>query len=249
MHYSLETYRKNARLILLFSLSFLIAFAIPILAAFPTFNDAGAILIRTSSLFYFNLTPLSASVIIIASIFSLLFLSFAIVSINVIVKHSRMHVRVSAEVLKGIEKYTGRIFAVLGLFTLAIFASEVLTYGIKPVGLITAIVGLALTPFVFYAPASIVMEDSRIGRAMKRSAKFFCLRLRLFPHMACDGHSCNHPDKSPLHNGCAVVLRIPLHHSELHPGDAIPDSVPERGVPEEIPDDEAVRRWRSHMYK
>ena len=173
MHYSLETYRKNGRLILLFSLSFLIAFAIPILAAFPTFNDSGAILIRTSSLFYFNITPLSASVIIIASIFSLLFLSFAIVSINVIVKHSRMHVRVSAEVLKGIEKYTGRIFAVLGLFTLAIFASEILTYGIKPVGLITAIVGLALTPFVFYAPASIVMEDSRIGRAMKRSAKFF----------------------------------------------------------------------------
>ena len=173
MHYSLETYRKNGRLILLFSLSFLIAFAIPVLAAFPTFNDAGAILIRTSSLFYFNLTPLSASVIIIASIFSLLFLSFAIVSINVIVKHSRMHVRVRAEVLKGIEKYTARIFAVLGLFTLAIFASEILTYGIKPVGLITAVVGLALTPFVFYAPASIVMEDSRISKAMKRSAKFF----------------------------------------------------------------------------
>ena len=173
MHYSIETYRKNARLILLFSLSFLIAFAIPVLAAFPTFSDAGAILIRTSSLFYFNITPLSASVIILASVFSLLFLSFAMVSINVIVKHGRMHVRVSAEVLKGIEKYTGRIFVVLSLFTFAIFASEILTYGIRPVGLITAIVGLALTPFVFYAPASIVMEDSRISKALKRSARFF----------------------------------------------------------------------------
>ena len=180
LHYSAETYRKNAKLILLFSLSFLIAFAIPVLAAFPTFNDAGGILVRTSSLFYSNLTPLSASVIITASIFSLLFLSFAIVAINVIVKHSRVHMRIRAEVIKGLERYTGRVFAVLGFFTIAIFASEVLTYGIRPVGLTTAFVGLILTPFVFYAPASIVIDDSKLSRSIRRSAGFFVSGFKYF---------------------------------------------------------------------
>ena len=86
LSYSFDFYAKHLRLIMLFSISFLIAFVIPGLAPLPTYNDAGAIFIRTASIFV-NLNAISASIIVASVFFSLLFLSFAIVAINILVKY------------------------------------------------------------------------------------------------------------------------------------------------------------------
>ena len=165
--------------LLLFSLSFVIALLIPIFASLPAYNDIGAIFVRTSSVFV-NLNPLSSAVIIASTLFSLLFLSFAIVAINVIVKHSRTHVRVRMEVINGIERYTGRVFIVLLLFTAIVIAANLVTYGWGSPGIFAALIGLIFTPFFFYAPSSIVIDDRGVWQAMRASVSYFVKRFDYF---------------------------------------------------------------------
>ncbi|MGC8495990.1 MAG: hypothetical protein ACP5MX_02170 [Candidatus Micrarchaeia archaeon] len=179
VQYSYSTYIENIKLMLLFSLSFIIAFLIPLFASFPTFNDAGAIFIRTASIFV-NMNSISASIIIISLFFSLLFLSFAIVAINVVVKHSRVNTRITREVMQGLEKYTSKVFMVLLLLSFVIIVVDVLSFGSGYSGIITSIAVLLLTPFIFYAPASIVIDDSRVWRAFKASFMFFFKRFDYF---------------------------------------------------------------------
>ncbi len=179
LSYSVYTYTNNIRLLLLFSLPFVIAFLIPVFASLPTYNDAGAIFLRTASAFV-NLNALNASIIAVAVLFSLLFLSFSIVAINVIVKHSRTHVRVKQDVIRGLEKYTGRVFVLLLLFTTVVLLVNVGTYGLGHYGLITSVIVLVFTPFLFYAPSSIVIDDNGILRSMRSSLRFFIKRFDYF---------------------------------------------------------------------
>ncbi len=173
--YSVGTYMKNIKLILLFSLAFVLAFLIPIFAAFPTYNDMGAILLRTSSVFL-NMTVLSTAVIVVAVFFSLLFLSFAIVAINVMCKHSRTHTRIRREVMEGLETYTSKVFMLLMLETLILLLVSVLFYGTSYSASAAAVAGLALTPLFFYAPSSVVIDDSRVLHSLRSSFRFFMRR-------------------------------------------------------------------------
>ena len=179
LKYAADTYTKHLKLILAFSLAFIIAFLIPVFASFPTYNDLGAIFLRTASV-YLNLNIIDVAVVVIAVLFSLIFLSFAIVAINIIVKHSRTRTRVTQEVMRGLEAYTGRVFIVLLLFTFILIVVNAATYSLRYSGVITAAAGLLLTPLFFYAPASIVIDDRRIVRAMRASAAFFVRRLDYF---------------------------------------------------------------------
>ena len=177
--YSAGTYTKNIKLILLFSLAFVLAFIIPMFAAFPTYNDLGGILLRTSSVFL-NLNLLNTGVIVVSVFFSLLFLSFAIVAINVICKHSRTHTKIKQEVLEGLETYTGKVFVVLLFETLILLLASILLYGTGYSAIVMAVVGLVITPAFFYAPSSIVIDDNRALNAMRSSTRFFAGKFGYF---------------------------------------------------------------------
>ncbi len=177
--YTARAYYSNLRVILLFSLSFIIAFLIPILAFFPTYNDMGAIFVRTASELL-NLNIFSFSVIIVSVLFSLIFLSFAIVAINIIVKHSRVHVRIKKEVFEGLEKYTSRVFAVLLLFTFLLSVFNLAVYLLVLPAYLYYIVALVLTPFFFYTPSSIVIDDLKVSHAIKMGTLFFFRRFDYF---------------------------------------------------------------------
>lgn len=179
LNHTIRTYFANIYLILLSSISFIIAFLIPIFASFPTYNDMGGVLLRTASI-YLNLNPFNTAIIIISTLFSLLFLSFAMVAINIVVKHSRTQTKIKSEVIRGLEKYTTNVFVVLLLATIIIVLANVLSFKSGYSAVITALVALIITPFVFYAPASIVIDDNRVSRAIKASAKFFIKRFDYF---------------------------------------------------------------------
>ena len=177
--HAIETYFSNIYLILLCSISFIIAFLVPAFASFPTYNDAGSVLLRTSSIFL-NLNPFTTAIIVIAMLFSLLFLSFAMVAINTVVKHSRTQTKIKSEVIRGLEKYTGRVFTILLIATVIIALANILSYNSGYSGPVTAIVALLITPFLFYAPSSIVIDDTNLFRAIKAGTKFFSKRLDYF---------------------------------------------------------------------
>lgn len=179
LSYAFETYFGKLGLLLLFSISFVIALLIPIFVSLPTFTDIGAIFVRTSSVFV-NLTAPSAAVIIASTVFSLLFLSFAIVAINVIVKHSRTKTRIRHEVIEGLERYTGRVFIALLFYTAIVMAASLISYGTGTAGVAAAVVGLAFIPFFFYAPSSIVIDEGGIWHSMRASASYFFKRFDYF---------------------------------------------------------------------
>ncbi len=167
---SFHTYRSNLKLVLLFSIPFIIASLIPLFAPFPTYISAGAIFLRNSSIFL-NLNFISLAVIIAAFFLSLLFISFAFVAINLIVKSKRTHTKASSRVLKGIEKYTVNVLIVLLIYSIVLSIASVLGYMAGIQALITGIVGFFGFVFVFYAPSAIVMEDKKIIRSMIDSVR------------------------------------------------------------------------------
>ncbi|MDE1871073.1 MAG: hypothetical protein KGI06_02425 [Candidatus Micrarchaeota archaeon] len=179
LKHSVNTYFSNIYLIILSSLSFVIALIIPLFASFPTYNDIGGVLLRTASI-YLNLNPFNTAIIVISVLFSLLFLSFAMVAINIVVKHSRTQTKIRAEVIRGIEKYTGNVFVILFIATIVMVLANILTFNSGYSGIITVIVALAITPFVFYAPASIVIDDAKLLRSVRASLKFFVKRFDYF---------------------------------------------------------------------
>jgi hypothetical protein len=176
---ALETYTKHAQLLLISSISFVIAILIPIFAAFPTYTAMGGIYLRTASIFS-NLTVLNTAVIVVSVFFSLLFISFAMVAINIIVKHSRTYAKIRQEVFRGLEKYTSRVFVVLLILETIIILANALSFAVTNStlwsGALTAIVGLIISPFFFYAPASIIIDEKNTPRAMVASFRFFFKR-------------------------------------------------------------------------
>ncbi len=176
---SLKTYKKNIKLILLFSIAFVIALLIPVFAPFPTYNDLGSIFIRTGSI-YLNLNFIDTIIIIASTMFSLLFLSFAIVAMNVIVKHAHTATRIRKEVIDGLEKYTANVFIVLLFFTALLVLVSFLTYYTGYSGIATIIAAIVLIPFLFYAPTSIVIDDTRIMRAIGHSLSFMKNHFKYF---------------------------------------------------------------------
>lgn len=172
LEHSFEFYKKNIELIFLFSIAFILAFIIPVFAPLPTYNDAGGIFIRTASVFA-NLNIYSASIIVVSVFFSLLFLSFAIVAINILVRHTRTHTKIRDEVIKGIERYTGRVFFILIIYTGILLLVNILFYSYGISGIATSLVGIALMPLFFYAPSAIVIDEHKLRPAIRAGMRFF----------------------------------------------------------------------------
>lgn len=167
-----EVYREKLSLALIFSIPFIIAFAIPLLAPLPTYITAGAIFLRSASIFVNgNISLLSLVVITVSTIFSLLFLSFAFVLISLLVKSKRTHSKVGMRAFKNIEVYIGRVFSIFLLYTVAIVFANILGYFIGISTLLTGLVGFFLFALLFYAPSAVVVDDKRPSRAIKDSAR------------------------------------------------------------------------------
>jgi hypothetical protein len=167
---SFDVYKENIKLILIFSIPFLIAFAIPLFAPLPTYMSAGAIFLRSASIFVNgNINFLSLSVITLSTIFSLLFLSFAFVLISLIVKAKRTRSKIGRRAFLNIESYIGKVFAIFLAYTILLLLVNVLGYSIGMSAQLTAIIGFAVFTLLFYAPSATVVDDKKIVRAIKDS--------------------------------------------------------------------------------
>ncbi len=176
---ALETYVSNIRLVLLFSIPFVIAFLIPLIAPLPTYLSGGGIFLRSASIFL-NLNVLSLAVIVISVFLSLLFLSFAYVAISLIVKAKRTLSKTAAGVIRELEKYTGRVFIVLLFYAFVLTVVDVLSYFVGLQSIATPVVGFFLFVLIFYAPASIVIDNSGVFASMKKSARLVAKRPTYF---------------------------------------------------------------------
>ncbi len=167
---SWETFALNVKLVLLFSIPFVIAFLIPLLAPLPSFTSLGAIFLRSASIFT-NLNFTTVAVIFAAMFFSLLFISLAFVLINLIVKAKKTRLSISKRVLLDIEKYIGRVFLVLVIYTIALLIANIAGYLIGAQALLTGLVGFFAFIPIFYAPNAIVIDGRGVLHAMSDSIR------------------------------------------------------------------------------
>jgi len=167
---SWDTYASNIRLVLLFSIPFIIAFLIPLLAPLPTYISSGGIFIRTASVFL-NITAFGLVVIVVSLFLSLLFLSFAFVAISLIVKAKRTYTKHPGSVLRDVEKYTARVFVVLLAYAFVLTIVNIGSYFLGLEQVLTPLVGFFLFMAIFYAPTAIVIDNKKISTALNQSAR------------------------------------------------------------------------------
>ncbi len=165
-----ETYKDNLMFVIFFSIPFVIAFLIPFFAPLPTYISSGGIFIRTSSIAT-NLNFVSLAVIIIATLFSLLFISFAFVAISLIVKSKKTRSKISKRVIQDIERYVSKVFLLLIIYTFILILANVVGYYLGFMTLLTSVVGFFAFIPIFYAPSAIVVDNKKVGRAVKDSIR------------------------------------------------------------------------------
>lgn len=169
MDHSIEAYRRNTNLILLFSIPFLVAFLIPVFITMPTFPAVGSIYLRTGSIPMMTMSE--SGLMLIVYLISLYLVSFAIVNINIVIKAQRASVNIKKEVIKGISTTTFGIFLLYILYSVALLVAQLITYSIAYRDLIVSILNFIIGIPFFYAPAAMVIDGVSIERSLKVSVR------------------------------------------------------------------------------
>lgn len=177
--HSIEAFLKNAKLVVFFSVPFLLAFAIPLLSPMPTYISIGATFLRTGSMFI-DLTYFDIGLILISSLVSLFLISFAIVSINLLIKSQRTMTNIRTEVIEGIEKYTMTVFLLYTTALLLSLAVLLLFHEYQLDDLATPLFSFFLSLPLFYAPAAIVIDELKPFESMKMSLFMIRRKFLLF---------------------------------------------------------------------
>lgn len=176
--HSLEAYRKNIKLISFFSIPALVAFLIPALVNTPVFSALGGTFLRTGSIP--DMSSAELAVVVLALLISLYLLSFAIVSINIVIKSQRTGTNVKNEVLKGITGYTLNVFSLFLIGTIALSIIQLFTFELGVQSWLAPLLSLMVWLPIFYAPAGLVIDDLRPFRAAQKSFSMVFSKLHYF---------------------------------------------------------------------
>ena len=168
LRYTVESYLKNIKMVSFFSLPFLLAFLIPLLASTPTYVALGATFLRTGSM-YVDLTGVDVAVIVLSFLVSLFLVSFAIVAINLLIKSQRTFTNIRTEIMEGIEKYTLSVFWLYLTAWVICFIANLFGYEYGVNEWLTPLTSLIVALPLFYAPTAIVIDEQRPYIAMKSS--------------------------------------------------------------------------------
>lgn len=179
LRYAVESYLKNVKAVSFFSVPFLLAFLIPMLAPMPTYVAFGGTFLRTGSM-YVDLTGFDVAVIVVSFLVSLFLVSFAIVAINLLIKSQRTFTNIKTEILQGIEKYTLSVFWLYLTAWILSFVVNLIGYEYGMNTWLTPLFSIIISLPLFYAPTAIVIDEQRPYLAMKSSLSVVFRQLPYF---------------------------------------------------------------------
>ncbi|VVB57428.1 Uncharacterised protein [uncultured archaeon] len=162
-----KAYSENFWLILLMAIPGLLALIIPIAVGTPAFIALGGAYLRTNSIP--DLGPAQAALMIAAAILSVFLMSFAIVSINLVIKRERTLSHVRAEILSSLGTTTLSIFWVYLLATLLLLIVQLYSFEYGVQALLAPLINLVIGVVILLIPTSMVMDEVRPWRAFERS--------------------------------------------------------------------------------
>jgi hypothetical protein len=165
--HTFKALRMNLKWIVFFSIPFLLAFMIPMLSPMPTYVALGGAFLRTGSIP--EMTQFELGLVILASLVSTFLISFALVSVNIVIKHNRTLTKIPKEVIEGMESYTLTLFWLLITAELVYFVLYLVSYEYGIQEIVGPLASLVVSIGLFYVPAAIVIDDKRPFRAVQAS--------------------------------------------------------------------------------
>ena len=167
--YSFDFYAKRLGIIVLFSIPFLLAFAILSLVSAPTYTALGGLFSRTGSIP--DLSLLDIVIIAVAYIASFFIIADAVTNVNLIIRSQRTLTITSKEVVAAAGRYAIRIFYIYTLMLLIILIAQLLLYGNALSSWLFPLFVLVLSSLLFFiAPAVVIDEEDSAGAIRKSVA-------------------------------------------------------------------------------
>ncbi len=166
LSHAVEAYSKNSKLIVSFSIPFLIAFPLSLLL--PNFVALSGTFLRLGSV-KLDLSAADVLVTLVALLLSLVFFAFAIAAINVVVKSQRTLNRLTSRDVELIEGATFSLFFIFLTAFAAIIGFNLLIaeYGIPQIW--GTIFALIVSSIVLFAPQAAVLEEAGLSHAVAKS--------------------------------------------------------------------------------
>ncbi len=168
---ALRAYRENLKLISFFSIPLLIAF--PLLLLLPNYASLGGIFLRLGSLGV-DVSPVEVAYMLLVLGVSLLLFSFGIVSINSVIRAQKTFNKIKHVEIERMEEATFRMFVLLAIVFVAVFAFNLLLYQAQLDErlriILNSLFALGASLMVLFAPQAIVLDNARTENALRLSS-------------------------------------------------------------------------------
>lgn len=169
LEYTIADFVKKFNMIEVFAIPMIFAFLIPVFVAAPSYLAIGGIFLRTGSIP--DLSVLDILLSIVGYAVSLFLISASVVNINLTIKSKRTQTTIKDEIVKAMQTYALRIFAIYTIILVLSFALQVLTYESSIQKIIYPFAMFLISLITFYVAPAIVIDDSGIFDAIEKSMK------------------------------------------------------------------------------
>jgi len=167
IQYSFRFYMERLKVILLFSIPFLLAFAMLALVPAPTYQAIGGLFSRTGSIP--ELSSLDIVIIAAAYVLSFFIIADVITNVNLVIRTKRTLTIASSEVLAAMGRYAIRIFYIYTLMLLLIFIAQLVLYDNPLKSWLFPLFTLALSFLLFFVAPAVVIDEEDTAGAIRKS--------------------------------------------------------------------------------
>ncbi len=175
--HTLEAYKKNFKLISFFSFPFAIVFLLSTLL--QNFLSLSGIFLRYGSI-QTDLSAIDAVIIVGVFLLSLLFFSFALVAVNLVIKSQRTLKRLTHYEHEKIEINTAKMFTLFLAVFVLILVINLLLYDFQLTSSLGLLFSLLISLVILFAPQAIVIDDLSITHALYMSISIIFRRFTYF---------------------------------------------------------------------
>ncbi len=165
--YAHDFYLKRLRLIIIFSIPFILAFLVLMFVPAPTYLSLGGVFLRTGSIPELSLIDLVVTAV--GYVIAVFVIADTIVNINIIVRCKRTMTSIKQEVITAMGKYATRIFYIYTLMLLLLFIVQLLTYDNPLQSWLYPLFAFILSFLLFFVPPAVVIDNSNTAEAIRRS--------------------------------------------------------------------------------
>ncbi|MFH0971094.1 MAG: hypothetical protein V1835_00855 [Candidatus Micrarchaeota archaeon] len=177
INHTFEAYKKNFKLLTFFAFPFAIVFGLSLLL--QNFVSLSGIFLRYGSI-QTDLTAWDAFIIVAVFLLSLLFFSFAIVAINLVIKSQRTLKRLTFYEHEKIEANVARMFTIFLAVFVLILVINMLLYDLQLTPSLGLFLSLVISLAVLFVPQALVIDDLGMVASIYMSISVL---FRRFPYL------------------------------------------------------------------